>query len=347
MELAQAICDIASVSGEETPLADAIESVLRAQPHLVVDRDGDALVARTMLGRRRRVAIAGHIDTVPIAGNLPSRREERDGVEFLVGRGSVDMKGGVAVALRLAVDLVEPVADVTWIFYDHEEVDAALNGLGRLARNRPELLEADFAVLGEPTNAIVEGGCNGTVRVALRFDGRRAHTARPWMGANAIHAMAGALTRLAAYEPREVEVEGLVYRESLQAVGVAGGVATNVVPDAAELVVNHRFAPDTTGEQAVQRLRGLFPGVELVVLDVAEPARPGLDSPIAREFLRAVGGRAEPKLGWTDVARFGALGIPAVNYGPGDPARAHTDDEAAPVDDILACERGLRAWLSA
>jgi len=346
VDLTSALCDIPSESGAEGELADAIEAALRPLAHLTVERDGDAVVARTTLGRARRVAIAGHIDTVPIKGNVPSRRELVAGVDTLIGRGSVDMKGGVAVQLALAAALVEPVADVTWIFYDQEEVESARNGLGRLARNRPDLLAADFAVLCEPTNAIVEGGCNGTLRVKLRWHGVRAHSARPWAGENAIHGLAPALATLAGWTPEDVEVDGLVYRESLSAVGVAGGVAGNVIPDLAELTVNYRFAPSRSGEEAIERVRALFPDAELIVDDVAPGARPGLDAPLAREFLAAVGGQAQPKYGWTDVARFSELGIPAVNYGPGDPQRAHTDDEAVAVEEIRACERGLRAWLA-
>jgi len=340
--LTQQLCDIESVSGEEREIADEIEAVLRAVPHLTVDRDGDAVIARTMLGRDRRVLIAGHIDTVPINRNLPVVRDETT----LHGRGTADMKGGVAVQLALAVALAEPVVDVTWIFYDHEEVGAALNGLGRVASRRPDLLAGDFAVLCEPTNAQVEGGCNGTARIVLRFDGVRAHSARPWKGRNAIHAMAASLATLAAYVPEEIEVDGLVYRESLSAVGIGGGVAGNVVPDHAELSINYRFAPSRSGEEAIAKLRELFPEGELTVEDLAEGARPGLDAQLAQDFLAAVDAEASPKYGWTDVARFSALGIPAVNYGPGDPMRAHTDDECVPIADLFACEAGLRAWLT-
>lgn len=340
--LTQQLCDIESVSGNEREIADEIEAVLRDVPHLVVDRDGDAVIARTMLGRDRRVLIAGHTDTVPIKDNLPVRREGGR----LIGRGTADMKGGVAVQLALAVQLAEPVVDVTWIFYDHEEVGAELNGLGRVAARRPELLAGDFAVLCEPTNAQVEGGCNGTARITLRFDGVRAHSARPWKGRNAIHAMAPSLATLAGYVPDEIEVEGLVYRESLSAVGIGGGVAGNVVPDHAELSINYRFAPSRTGEQAIARLRELFGDGELIVEDLAEGARPGLDDPLAQDFVAAVRAEVSPKYGWTDVARFSALGIPAVNYGPGDPMRAHTDDEFVPTADLFACEAGLRTWLT-
>ena len=341
VDLTVELCDIESVSGNEGAIADAIEASLRAYPHLEVVREGDAVVARTALGRPSRVVIAGHIDTVPVNGNLPVRR---DGDE-LVGRGTVDMKAGVAVALVLAADLTEPPVDLTWIFYDHEEVSAELNGLGRLARVHPELLAGDFAILGEPTSATVEGGCNGSARVELRLKGVRAHSARSWVGHNAIHDAAEILTILKNYTPAEIEVDGLVYREGLNAVAIAGGVAGNVIPDEAVVTVNFRFAPSRSGEQAIEHLREVFAGYELVVTDLAEGARPGLDDPLAQGFLAAVGGVAYPKYGWTDVARFSALGIPAVNYGPGDPLRAHADDERVAISEIVACERGLRAWL--
>jgi succinyl-diaminopimelate desuccinylase len=342
LELTRQLVDIESVSGNEAELADAIESALADVAHLEVIRDGDAIVARTNLGRPQRVVIAGHIDTVPVNDNLPSRRE--DGA--LWGRGTVDMKGGCAVMLALAAQLDEPMVDVTWVWYDHEEVESALNGLGRLAANRPELLAADFAILAEPSNAEVEGGCNGTLRVDITARGRRAHSARSWMGENAIHAAAPILNLLAAYRPREVHVDGLVYREGLNAVGISGGVAGNVVPDRCTVHVNYRFAPDLSGEDAVAHLRGLFSGFEIEVVDLAEGARPGLDAPLAQAFLASVGGQAKPKYGWTDVARFSALGIPAVNYGPGDPLLAHADDERLAIDQLDRCERGLRAWLT-
>lgn len=343
VELTRQLCDIASVSGDERTIADAIEAALAQYPHLELTRDGDALVARTTLGRAKRVVIAGHIDTVPINDNLPI--VEADG--YLIGRGTVDMKGGVAVALTLAAELTAPDVDLTWIFYDHEEVDSALNGLGRLARNRPDLLAGDFAILGEPTSATVEGGCNGTARADIRLHGVRAHSARAWVGHNAIHDAAPVLAILAAYEPAQLEVDGLVYREGLNAVGITGGVAGNVIPDSAVVSVNYRFAPSRSAADAEAHLREVFGGFDLTITDLAEGARPGLDAPLARDFLAAVGGVAAPKYGWTDVARFSALGIPAVNYGPGDPLKAHADDERVAVAEIVECERGLRAWLSA
>jgi succinyl-diaminopimelate desuccinylase len=346
IEITRQLCDLESVSGNEGAIADAIQAALASHDHLEVIRDGDAIVARTRTGRDRRVVIAGHIDTVPVNHNLPTRYETIDGEEYLWGRGTVDMKAGVAVQLKLAVELVSPAIDVTWIWYDHEEVSSELNGLGRLAARHPELLAGDFAILGEPTKSTVEGGCNGTTRVELRTTGVRAHSARAWVGHNAIHDAAPILSALAAYVPREVEVDGLVYREGLNAVAITGGVAGNVIPDECVVTVNYRFAPSRSGEEAVAHLRDVFAGFELTVTDLAEGARPGLDAPIAQSFLAAVGGAPSPKYGWTDVARFSALGVPAVNYGPGDPLKAHADDERVPLAQITECERGLRAWLA-
>jgi succinyl-diaminopimelate desuccinylase len=344
--LTRQVCDLPSVSGDETRLADAVEAALRAHPHLEVLRDGDTVVARTHLGRERRVVVAGHLDTVPLAGNLPTRLEG----DVLWGRGTVDMKGGVAVALSLAASLTAPVHDVTWVFYDHEEVASELNGLGRVVRHHPEWLAADFAVLGEPSDGGLEGGCNGTLRVEVRLAGVAAHSARAWVGVNAVHAAGEVLRRLEAYEPATVEVDGLAYRESLNAVLISGGVATNVIPDACVVTVNYRFAPSRSVDEAVAHVRDLFAGYDVEVTDAAAGARPGLDAPAAQDFAAAVlavtGGSPAPKYGWTDVARFSELGVPAVNFGPGDPLLAHKDDERVPVAQIELCHRALRAWLT-
>jgi succinyl-diaminopimelate desuccinylase len=349
--LTQAVCDIASVSGDETALADAVETALLGCPHLEVMRDGDAVVARTTLGRPHRVVVAGHLDTVPIRGNLPTRRGPgADGADELWGRGTVDMKGGVAVALHLAAGLIAPERDVTWVFYDNEEVDGDLNGLGRVARNHPDWIGADFAVLGEPSNGNIEGGCNGTLRAEVRLRGRTAHSARAWMGHNAIHDAGEVLTRLAEHVPAEVEVEGLVYREGLNAVGISGGVAGNMIPPDATVTVNYRFAPDKTPDEAFAVVTALLDGYDVVLTDAAPAARPGLDHPVAQDFVAAVGtvtgGTPQPKYGWTDVARFSALGVPAVNFGPGDPNLAHADDERVPTAQIEMCAAALGAWLT-
>ncbi len=350
--LAQALCDIPSVSGTEGPLADAVEAALRGVGHLQVLRDGDAVVARTDLGRAQRVVVAGHLDTVPIAGNVPSElRPAGDGAGTeLWGRGSVDMKAGVAVQLALAATLDAPTRDVTWVFYDNEEVEAERNGLGRLVRDHPAWVRGDFAVLCEPTAAAIEGGCNGTLRAEVRITGRAAHSGRAWLGVNAVHGAAPVLATLAAYEPRSVEVDGLVYREGLNAVGIRGGIAGNVIPDECVVTVNYRFAPALTLEAAQDHVRDVFAGFDVTFTDGAPGARPGLDHPAAAAFAAAVAGltgRApSAKVGWTDVARFSELGVPAVNFGPGDPSLAHADDERCPVDQITACLAGLRAWLT-
>jgi succinyl-diaminopimelate desuccinylase len=341
--LTAALCDIPSVSGSERAIADAIDGALRALPHLTVHRDGDAVVATTSLGRPERVLIAGHVDTVPIAGNLPTWRTG----DVLHGRGTVDMKGGVAVALRLAATLTTPSRDLTFVFYDHEEVAEELNGLRRLTEHSPHLLKADFAVLMEPTSAVVEGGCNGTLRADVIVRGRAAHSARSWMGVNAIHAAATVLDRLRAYEPAEVEVDGLVYREGLNAVSISGGIAGNVIPDRVLIGINYRFAPNHTEESALAHVREVFSGFEVVLVDSAPGARPGLNHSAAQAFVAAVGGIPRAKYGWTDVARFSALGVPAVNYGPGDPSLAHADDERVNINEIMACEDRLRVWLTA
>ena len=346
VDLTRTICDIPSVSGDEETLADAIFATMSPLDHLDVYRDGDTIVARTSLGRAQRAVIAGHIDTVPINGNVPTKDITVDGEPFLWGRGTVDMKAGVAVQLKLAAELVAPRVDITWMWYDHEEVDADLNGLTRLARTRPDLFAGDFAILGEPSNGEVEGGCNGNLRAMVRTTGVRAHSARAWIGENAIHKAAPILGRLADYRPREVEVEGLVYREGLNAVRIGGGVAGNVIPDLCEVEVNYRFAPSRDVAEAERHVRDVFAGFDVEIVDAAAGARPGLDAPLAQEFLRAVGAEPRPKYGWTDVARFSALGVPAVNYGPGDPHLAHHDDERVAIAQIEAVERGLRAWLT-
>ncbi len=343
--LTAALCDVESVSGHEDVLADAVESALEALPHLRVTRLGNTVVARTELGRAERVVIAGHLDTVPLADppNLPSRRTR----QALWGRGTVDMKGGVAIALRLAGAVPQPARDVTFVFYDGEEVAARFNGLGRVERERPELVtDADFAVLMEPTDGRVEGGCNGTLRAEVLATGVAAHSARPWRGHNAVHEAATILTRLTAYEAETVTVDGLDYRESMQAVGIHGGTGANVIPDACVVTVNYRYAPDKSPDEAEALVRNLFDGYEVTVAENAAGARPGLDLPAARAFLDALGVDVVAKQGWTDVARFSAMGVPAVNFGPGDPGLAHHDEEQCPIAQINDGESAMLRWLS-
>ena len=367
--LALALVDVPSVSGAEAPLADAVQAALVARDHLEVLRHGNTVVARTRLGRAERVVVAGHLDTVPVSrrtGNVPGRLEERDGQTVVWGRGSVDMKGGVAVGLHLAATLAAPRRDVTWVFYDNEEVADELNGLGRALAAHPDWFEADLAVLGEPTGASIEGGCNGTLRLILDVPGLAAHSGRAWRGVNAIHAASTLIERVRAAPLRTVDVEGLAYRESFSVVRIEGGAAANTIPDRCRVTVNYRFAPDLTAEAALARARRVLAGLDadgdeaepvidagtgpvaVELDDLCPAARPGLDSPMARELIALVGDRGGgvgPKYGWTDVARFSAAGIPAVNLGPGDPVLCHTDDEHCPVAQIEAVAGALRAWL--
>jgi succinyl-diaminopimelate desuccinylase len=343
--LTAALCDIESVSGNEQRIADAIEAVLRPLRHLEVTRDGNTVIARTDLGRSERVVLAGHLDTVPLADppNLPT---SRDG-DNLVGRGTCDMKGGVAVALRLAAVLSQPIRDITYVFYDCEEVESERNGLARVGRNTPELLQADFAVLLEPTDGVVEGGCKGTLRVDITARGKAAHSARPWKGHNAIHEAMTILGRLVAYEAETVAVDGLDYHEALSAVGIRGGIAGNVIPDECVVTVNYRFAPSKSGAQALAHVCELFEGYAVELTETADGARPGLDLSAAQAFVAALAVPVQAKEGWTDVARFSELSIPAVNYGPGDPSWAHHDLEHCPVHQLVEVEAALLRWLAA
>ena len=340
--LTASLVDVPSVSGSESRLADEVEVALKGIPHLNVERDGDALLARTTLGRDRRVVIAGHLDTVPVADNLPSRR---DG-ERLFGCGTSDMKAGLAVMLRVAATSPEPRHDVNWLFYDNEETDAAHNGLGRVARNNADWLTADLAILMEPTSNRVEAGCQGTLRALVVIPGRRAHSARSWLGDNAIHRSHEVLRRLADYQPRRVTIDGCEYREGLNAVRIEGGVSGNVVPDRCTITVNYRFAPDRDENQALEHVQEVLAPFECVLTDSAPGALPQLGAAAATEFVTAVGGEPIAKLGWTDVARFFALGIPAVNFGPGDPNLAHTREEYVEIPRIAECERVLRSYLN-
>ncbi|WP_188043113.1 succinyl-diaminopimelate desuccinylase [Changpingibacter yushuensis] len=347
VELTAALVDIPSVSGEEHLIADAVEREARTFPHLEILRDEDTVVARTHFGRPARVVLAGHLDTVPIAGNVPGRR---DG-EFLWGRGTVDMKAGCAVFLQLMRELREPRLDITWIFYDHEEVAANLNGLGRVLRLHPHWLEGDVAILGEPTNGGIEAGCNGTMRLSITAHGKAAHSARPWTGSNAVHALGEVLRRLEEWPLSVRNVGGLDYRESLLAVGISGGGPRNIVPDEAAVIVNFRFAPDRSERQAENYVRSLFADlpVTIAVTDSAPAADPGTNHSeldrLSHELELRGAGPVAAKLGWTDVARFSALGMPAINCGPGDPLLAHQDEEACSIEQIRSVYRAFTAWL--
>ena len=347
--LSAALVDIESPSHHEEVIADAIEAALRGLEHAEVQRFGNTVVARTSFGLDSRVVLAGHIDTVPLADNTPHRLA--DGI--LHGCGSVDMKSGMACYLGAFARLAQPgkaAHDLTLIAYEGEEVAQEFNGLDHLERDHPELLEGDIALLGEPSGAIIEAGCQGTIRVFVDAHGTRAHSARSWLGHNAAHDLAGVLTRIAAYEPRTVLIDDCEYREGLNVVGLEGFVATNTIPDHARLIVNFRYAPDRSVEDAKAHLEetlALEEGLELIYDDVAPGALPGLGDPVAAGLVKAVGGNFRAKFGWTDVARFSSLGVPAVNFGPGDPGFAHKKDEQCPVDEIRQVAAQLLDYLSA
>jgi succinyl-diaminopimelate desuccinylase len=336
------LVDIPSTSHHERAITDHLEGLLSSVPWLELTRVGENLVARTHFGHGRRLLLAGHTDTVPANGN---DRSSVAGDECW-GLGACDMKGGVAVLAELARTVAEPAVDVTYVFYECEEIDAKFNGVERLFGERPDLLEADAAVLAEPTGARVQAGCQGTMRATLTYLGVRAHSARGWLGRNAIHRMDTSLAALAAYEGRQVEIDDCLFREGLQAVRVEGGVAGNVVPDLATLTVNHRFAPDRSPEEAEAHVRAVLGDADsFELVDMAPAAPPALSHPLLTSLLTATGLPAEAKLGWTDVARFAARGVPATNFGPGDPNLAHHADERVSRGDLTTVYTVLKNLL--
>jgi succinyl-diaminopimelate desuccinylase len=344
-DLLAATADLVAIPSEshaETALADIVQARLTALDHLAVDRIGDNVVARTDLGRSLRIVIAGHLDTVPANDNAAPRR---DG-DVLWGLGSADMKGGLAVMLALAAEVPDPAVDVTWVFYVGEEVAAVHNGLGHLFAERPDLVAGDAALLGEPTDAALEVGCQGTMQVRVTLAGARAHTARPWMGRNAVHRAGRLLAALDDYQERRPVLDGCEFREALQAVFVEGGVAGNVVPDRAVVTLNHRFAPDRTGDEARDHVESVLAphlddGDLVEVVDVAGAAPPGLTHPLLAALRERNHLSVRAKLGWTDVSRFAAAGIPAANFGPGDSTLAHTQDERVERRSLDAVHRAL------
>lgn len=340
-----ALVRIDSVSGNEDELATLIHERLRSNDSLNVERVGDNVVARTFGHHATRVLIAGHLDTVP---GDPSAAVI-DG-EVLRGLGASDMKGSLAAMLDLALDPVPRPVELTWVFYAREEIERSRSGLVEVAELRPDLLVADVAVLAEPTDGRVEAGCQGTLRVKVTLRGRRAHTARPFTGRNAIHRLGDVLAFVATYEPREVELDGVVFVEQLQAVGVEGGVAPNVVPDVASCVLNHRVAPDRSREDAVSWLRGhlgelLDDDDSLEVVDWAPSARPELANHHLARLVALTGEVPRAKVGWTDVATFHELGVPATNFGAGDPLLAHRSDEYVSASQVDHFATTLGQWL--
>lgn len=346
--LTAALVDIESPSHHEAIIADHIEQALRSIDGIEVFRMNHTVVAKTNRGFDSRIVLAGHIDTVPIANNVPSRLVD----DTLYGCGSVDMKSGMACYLHAFATLANSKDlqhDLTLICYEAEEVAATYNGLAKLHESHPEWLEGDLALLGEPSGAMIEAGCQGSVRLKVLAHGVRAHSARAWLGDNAMHKLSPVIARIASYVPREVEVDGCTYHEGLNIVHCESGVATNTIPDEAWMYVNFRFAPDRSLDEAMDHLLEVLDlpeGVDYEVSDAVPGARPGLDKPAAQALLQATGGNFRAKYGWTDVARFAALGVPAVNFGPGDPSYAHKKDEQCPVHMITTVSEQLLRYLT-
>ncbi len=348
LELTRQLVAIASVSHEEDEIATWLEAELAAVPWLSTERVGDNLVARTNLGRQTRVLLAGHTDTVPANDNAEARVEG----DVLWGVGSTDMKAGLAVMVELARTVAEPAVDVTYVFYAAEEVAAVHNGLSHLFRERPDLLAADVALLGEPTDATIEAGCQGTMRLQVTLRGKRAHPARPWMGRNAIHRLAPLLAAVAAHPVREPVIDGCQFREALNAVTVEGGVSGNVIPDRVVVTINHRFAPDRTPAEAEAAVRAVIApaleeGDQVEVVDMAPAAAPSLGHPVLAALVERNRLPVSAKLGWTDVARLAEYGIPATNFGPGDATIAHTAEERVARAPIERCFAALDELLRA
>lgn len=373
------IMDCYSVSDHEHALADAVEDFLSKQSHLQVRRHGDTVVASTHWQRESRVLLAGHIDTVPVINNFPPKWLEagdpliRDEIaqahpdeRVMWGRGATDMKASDAVLLYLAATLNESAYDLTYVFYDHEEVAAQFNGLRKVAESHADWIQGDFAIIGEPTSCAIEGGCNGTIRFDVITHGIAAHSARAWMGENAIHKAADILNRLNAYAPATVNVDGLDYVEGLNATLISGGKGSNVIPDECRVHVNYRFAPNKTLEEAKSlmfgehsgialeagastAIGGVFKGFDIEMKDESPAARPGMDAELTQSLAQLVfertGHQPQAKLGWTDVARFSQLGVPAVNFGAGDPLLAHKHDEQIPESDLMLMADILEQWL--
>ena len=340
-ELTADLVDIPSVSLNEKNLADQVQSALEGLSGLEVTRIENTLIARTNFGFDKRIVLAGHLDTVPANNNQKSQTTN----EAIHGLGAVDMKGGLAVMLKLLQSVSEFKKDVTFLFYEAEEIESKYNGLEKISKTQAKLLEADFAILLEPTGAVLEMGCQGSLRFKITIKGTRAHSARWWRGDNAIHKAQGVLEIVNSYQPRNPEIDGLTFREGLQIVGISGGVAGNVIPDSVEILLNYRFAPDRDQATAIAHLRELFADFELEIIDVAEAAPVGLNQKAIADFVQEIDLPIAPKFGWTDVARFSKLNIPAINFGPGDPHLAHHPDEMVPIADLELVYQRLISWL--
>jgi succinyl-diaminopimelate desuccinylase len=344
---AEALVAIPSESRDEEAILTEIRRGLPSVFEIVDDQDSALLALPERRPGAPLVLLAGHVDTVPIARSAPGRREG----ETLYGRGASDMKSGLAVMEEVADALgsgeLESDLDVGLLFFGREELPFAESALGPLFDRRPEIADAALAIVLEPTANRLEAGCLGNLNATVTFEGEAAHAARPWLGRNAIHAAITALAPVSDLPIRDVEVDGLTYREVASVTTIQGGVATNVVPDRAIAHVNFRYGPTHTPAEAERRLRELL-GHPSATVEIVGNAPPGLvpsGNPLM-ERLRAAGDLAVgPKQAWTPVAEFGLLGVDAINFGPGDPQYAHRDDEQVEVAALVRSYEVLRAFL--
>jgi len=297
----------------------------------------DVLFAGLRRSGRPLAVLAGHLDTVPAQDNFPGRLE--DGV--IVGLGASDMKSGLAVMIELAQTLTEPELDIAYLFFTREELAAGESPLPQFFDDCPEIGEAELVVMMEPTDNTIQAGCLGNLNARLIYTGVSAHSARPWLGDNAIHRAIRGLAELAALEPLDVEVDGLVFREVVSVVGIRGGIAQNVVPDRTVAELNYRYAPNRSPADAEARLRELAGDAVLEDLANSPAAHVAANTPLVNR-LRASGDFAlEPKQAWTPVAEFAARGLDAVNFGPGATRYAHRRDERVEVAELVRSYEAL------
>jgi succinyl-diaminopimelate desuccinylase len=342
------LVDVPSVSGNESAIADLVVAELRPEcPPCDLVRSGNNVILRgPARPDRPSIVLAGHLDTVPAAGNEKSRLRG----ELLYGLGASDMKAGLAVMLALArtVDWVQARANLTFVFYDCEEIALERNGLRKLFPDFPWLAQQELAILLEPTDNAVELGCLGTLNARITALGRSAHSARPWQGENAIYKAVPFLARFASLAPRPIEVSGVTFQETFQITLAEGGRAKNVVPDRFVLNVNYRYAPTRTSAEAVAELRAMVPpGFEFDVVDVAPPGVVRADHPLVQDLLGRFRLERRAKQAWTDVAQFTERGVAAVNFGPGVPAQAHQADEHVPVENLMRSYEVLHTFVTA
>lgn len=341
-DITRALIDIPSVSEDETVLLDHVKESLPTSFHAVYDEDSVALFAQEPK-RSIDVLLVGHTDTVPIADNVPAvvSNNVSAGRE-LVGRGASDMKGGLAVMLCLAKALdsseLQSQINVGLLFFGREELPATRSALVPALKNCTSLQSAGFAILLEPTTNSVELGCQGNLNIDVSFNGLAAHSARPWLGDNAIHKAIGALAEIASASPNDVDIDGLVYREVASVTNISGGHARNVIPDNAKAQINVRYSPSLSASKAADIWTQRFAdsGATITVAGNAPGALPNRQHQGVQMLIALSNQHPTPKQAWTNVADFAAIGVPAVNFGPGDPALAHCDNEAISENALIA-----------